>query len=69
MCDTDTEHWQIVTENSTIESIVSPGMSLTYEAGVVSVQRLIRAGVPILAGTDANDAAGNFLEHDLVGMA
>lgn len=59
---------KIVTENLTIESIISPGVSLTYEAGVISVQRLIRAGVPILAGTDANDAAGNFLEGDLIGI-
>lgn len=59
---------KIVSENSTIESIVSPGVSLTYEAGVISVQRLMRAGVTILAGTDANDEAGDFLEGDLIGI-
>lgn len=52
---------KIVTSNSAVESIVSGGINLTYEAGVTSLQRLMRAGVPILAGTDANDAAGNFL--------
>jgi imidazolonepropionase-like amidohydrolase len=57
---------RIVTANLTIESIL--GVSLTYEAGVTSVQRLIRAGVPILAGTDATDATGTFLEDDLIGI-
>ncbi|KAN0096215.1 hypothetical protein V8E51_015020 [Hyaloscypha variabilis] len=32
---------KIVTENLTIESIVSPGVNLTYEAGVTSLQRLL----------------------------
>ncbi|KAL7916613.1 hydrolase [Trichoderma velutinum] len=59
---------KIATENSTIESIVSPGIRLAYEAGVISVQRLMRAGVPILAGTDGNDEAGNFLVGDLIGV-
>jgi imidazolonepropionase-like amidohydrolase len=59
---------KIVTENLTLESIISPGISLTYEAGVISVQRLIRAGVPILAGTDGNDAAADFLKGDLIGI-
>jgi imidazolonepropionase-like amidohydrolase len=55
---------KIVTADSITEQIVAPGLSLTYEAGVTSLQRLLRAGVPILAGTDANDAAGNFLKGD-----
>ncbi|OBT66782.1 hypothetical protein VE03_04001 [Pseudogymnoascus sp. 23342-1-I1] len=59
---------KIVTSNSTIESIISGGIDLTYEAGVTSVQRLMRAGVPILAGTDAIDAAGSFLKGDLIGI-
>ncbi|KAJ5117610.1 hypothetical protein N7448_011242 [Penicillium atrosanguineum] len=59
---------KIVTENLTLENIVSPGVSLTYEAGVVSVQRLMRAGVTILAGTDANDEAEDFLKGDLIGI-
>ncbi|ESZ90999.1 amidohydrolase [Sclerotinia borealis F-4128] len=42
--------------------------NLTFEAGVTSVQQLIRAGVPILAGTDANDATGSFLKGDLIGI-
>ncbi|KAL6884412.1 hydrolase [Trichoderma evansii] len=46
---------KIVTKNLTIESIVSSGVNLTYEAGVISVQRLLRA-------------AGNFLEGDLIGI-
>jgi imidazolonepropionase-like amidohydrolase len=33
---------KIVTANSTIGSILSPGVELSYEAGVASVQRLIR---------------------------
>ena len=59
---------KIVTTSQTIENIVSPNLPLTYEAGVTSLQRLIRAGVPILAGTDANDISGSFLEGDLVGI-
>ncbi|OBT71630.1 hypothetical protein VF21_08956 [Pseudogymnoascus sp. 05NY08] len=59
---------KIVTSNSTLESIISGGINLTYEAGVTSVQRLVRAGVPLLAGTDARDAAGSFLEGDLIGI-
>jgi imidazolonepropionase-like amidohydrolase len=59
---------KIVTKNETIESIVSPGVSLTYEAGVISVQRLMRAAVTILAGTDANDKADEFLKSDLIGV-
>jgi imidazolonepropionase-like amidohydrolase len=59
---------KIVTANSTLESIISPGVSLTYGAGVISVQRLMRAGVPILAGTDARDFAGNFLKVDSIGI-
>jgi imidazolonepropionase-like amidohydrolase len=59
---------KIVTSNSTIESIVSGGLSLTYEAGVTSVQRLMRAGVPILAGTDASDTTSSFLKGDTMGI-
>ncbi|PVI00602.1 PLP-dependent transferase [Periconia macrospinosa] len=59
---------KIATQNKTIEQIVSPGIPLTYEAGVVSVQRLMRAGVTLLAGTDANDQAENFLNGDLMGL-
>ncbi|OBT87281.1 hypothetical protein VE02_02958 [Pseudogymnoascus sp. 03VT05] len=59
---------KIVTSNSILESIISGGINLTYEAGVTSVQRLIRAGVPLLAGTDARDEAGSFLEGDLIGI-
>ncbi|QKX61006.1 uncharacterized protein TRUGW13939_08152 [Talaromyces rugulosus] len=59
---------KIVTENASIEAIISPGVSLTYEAGVASVQRLMRAGVTILAGTDANDEAAKFLNGDLIGI-
>jgi imidazolonepropionase-like amidohydrolase len=59
---------KIVTANSTIENIVAPGLSLTYENGVSSVQQLIRAGVPILVGTDANDGSGSFLKDDLIGI-
>ncbi len=58
---------KIVSGNSTIESIVSGGLSLTYKAGVTSLQRLMRAGVPILAGTDATDTA-SFLEGDSIGI-
>ncbi|TKA79335.1 hypothetical protein B0A55_03451 [Friedmanniomyces simplex] len=59
---------KLVTANRTIESIISPGVSLTYEAGIISVQRLLCAGVPILAGTDANDLADTFLHGDLIGI-
>ncbi|OBT91810.1 hypothetical protein VE01_09357 [Pseudogymnoascus verrucosus] len=59
---------KIATSNSTIEAIVSGGIDLTYEAGVTSVQRLMRAGVPLLAGTDAIDIAGSFLKGDLIGI-
>jgi imidazolonepropionase-like amidohydrolase len=59
---------KITTQNKTIESIVSPGIPLTYKAGVISVQRLLRAGVTLLAGTDANDQAEGFLKGDLVGV-
>jgi imidazolonepropionase-like amidohydrolase len=59
---------KIATQNKTIESIVSPGIDLTYEAGVISVQRLMRAGVTLLAGTDANDQAESFLKGDTVGI-
>jgi imidazolonepropionase-like amidohydrolase len=59
---------KIVTANLTIESILSGGLNLTYEAGVTSVQRLMRAGVPILAGTDATDATPSFLEGDTMGI-
>jgi hypothetical protein len=38
---------KIVAGNMTLESILSSGVALKYEAGVTSVQRLIRAGVPI----------------------
>lgn len=58
---------KIVTANATIGSILSPGVELSYEAGVTSVQRLIRAGVPILAGTDASDAT-TFLKDDKMGI-
>ena len=58
---------KIVAGNSTIESILSPGVKLSYEAGVASLQRLIRAGVPILAGTDASDAT-TFLKDDQMGI-
>jgi imidazolonepropionase-like amidohydrolase len=60
---------KIVAANSTIESIVSPGVNLTYEAGVASVQILMREGVPILAGTDATDATNSFLEGDSIGIS
>jgi imidazolonepropionase-like amidohydrolase len=59
---------KIVSANLTVESFVSPGVNLTYEAGVTSVQRLMRAGVPILAGTDAIDTIGSFLEGDTIGI-
>jgi imidazolonepropionase-like amidohydrolase len=59
---------KIVSANSTIESIVSPGVNLTYGAGVTSVQRMMRARVPILAGTDAIDIIGSFLEGDSMGI-
>jgi imidazolonepropionase-like amidohydrolase len=59
---------KIATQNKTVESIVSPGISLSYEAGVTSVQRLMRAGVTMIAGTDANDQAGSFLKGDLLGI-
>lgn len=59
---------KIVTSNTTVERTVSPGIGLSYETGVLSLQRLIRADVPILAGTDANDEAGSFLHGDLVGI-
>lgn len=58
---------KIVTGNSTIESMVSPGMRLTYESGVISVQRLMQEGVTMLAGTDANDQADRFLKGDDIG--
>lgn len=59
---------KIATSNSTIEKIVSGGIDLTYEAGVTSVQRLMRAGVPLLAGTDAIDLTESFLKDDLIGI-
>jgi imidazolonepropionase-like amidohydrolase len=59
---------KIVTANLTTEALLSPGVNLTYEAGVTSVQRLIRAGVPILVGTDASDVAGDLLKGDTVGI-
>jgi imidazolonepropionase-like amidohydrolase len=59
---------KIVAGNLTLETLLSPGMSLVYEAGVTSVQRLIRAGVPILAGTDAVDFTDTFIDNDLVGI-
>ncbi|KFY39839.1 hypothetical protein V494_03795 [Pseudogymnoascus sp. VKM F-4513 (FW-928)] len=59
---------KIATSNATVEAIVSGGLNLTYEAGVTSVQRLMRAGVPLLAGTDAIDMAGSFLKGDLIGI-
>lgn len=59
---------KIVAANKTLESILAGGVELTYEAGVTSVQRLMRAGVPILAGTDATDVAGSFIENDTVGI-
>jgi imidazolonepropionase-like amidohydrolase len=59
---------KIVTGNLTLESIISPGVNLTYDAGVISVQRLMHAGVPILAGTDARDATGDFLKGDSIGI-
>ena len=55
---------KIVTTNPTTESIVAPGMNITYEAGVIGLRRLLHAGVPILAGTDASDVAGAFLPGD-----
>jgi imidazolonepropionase-like amidohydrolase len=58
---------KIVAGNLTAESILSSG-NLTYEAGVTSLQRLMRAGVPILAGTDATDATETFLEGDQIGI-
>ncbi|KAL3420044.1 Adenine deaminase 2-like protein 1 [Phlyctema vagabunda] len=59
---------KIVTANLTIESAISGGVSLTYEAGVTSLQRLLRARVPILAGTDARDQIPSFIEDDTVGI-
>jgi imidazolonepropionase-like amidohydrolase len=59
---------KIVTANSTIESAISGGLNLTYQAGVTSLQRLLHACVPILAGTDARDQIPNFIEHDTVGI-
>lgn len=60
---------RIVAANATIEAIISPGVNLTYEAGVLSVQRLIAARVPILVGTDAIDFANTFIEDDMVGIS
>jgi imidazolonepropionase-like amidohydrolase len=60
---------KIVAANFTIKSIVSPGVNLTYETGAASVQLLMRAGVPILAGTDATDAINSFLEGDSIGIS
>ncbi|RDW65137.1 hypothetical protein BP6252_10788 [Coleophoma cylindrospora] len=59
---------KIVTANMTVESIISPGVNLSYAAGVSSLQRLLRAGVPILAGTDAIDFSNNLLQGDLIGV-
>ncbi|KFY02918.1 hypothetical protein V490_00366 [Pseudogymnoascus sp. VKM F-3557] len=59
---------KIATSNSAIEKIVSGGIDLTYEAGVTSIQRLMRAGVPLLAGTDAIDLTESFLKDDLIGI-
>ncbi|WYZ36315.1 hypothetical protein EsH8_XII_000065 [Colletotrichum jinshuiense] len=59
---------KIVAGNATLESVLAGGQGLSYEAGVTSVQRLMRAGVPILAGTDATDVANNFIGHDQVGV-
>jgi imidazolonepropionase-like amidohydrolase len=59
---------KIVTANTTIETYVSSGLNLTYEAGVTSLQRLRCAGVPILAGTDASDTADVFLTGDYAGI-
>ena len=59
---------KIVTTNSTVKEIIAPGLSLIYKAGVTSIQRLIRASVPILIGTNANDACGNFLKDNLIGI-
>ncbi|TVY27438.1 hypothetical protein LHYA1_G003233 [Lachnellula hyalina] len=59
---------KIVTANATLVSILSGGMNLTYQAGVAGVQQLMHAGVPLLAGTDANDAAGSFLVGDTIGI-
>jgi imidazolonepropionase-like amidohydrolase len=59
---------KIVAGNSTLETILSPGVSLVYEAGVTSVQRLMRAGVPILAGTDAVDFTDTVIGNDLIGI-
>lgn len=59
---------KIVAGNATLESVLAGGQGLSYEARVTSVQRLMRAGVPILAGTDATDVANNFIGHDQVGV-
>ena len=59
---------KIVASNSTVESLVAPGFNLTYEAGVIGVQRLMRAGVALLAGTDATDAVDSFLQGDDIGI-
>ncbi|TVY42065.1 hypothetical protein LSUB1_G001845 [Lachnellula subtilissima] len=59
---------KIVTANATLVSILSGGVNLTYQAGVAGVQQLMRAGVPLLAGSDANDAAGSFLVGDTIGI-
>lgn len=58
---------KIVTSNATIEAIVASGLHLTYESGVTSLQRLLHAGVPILAGTDATDATKTFLVNNTIG--
>ncbi|KAK3616752.1 hypothetical protein LTR56_025744 [Elasticomyces elasticus] len=58
---------RITVSNRTVEAIISPDANLTLEAGITSLQRLLYAGVPILAGTDANDLADSFLPGDVVG--
>lgn len=59
---------RIVAGNQTLESFLSPEMNLTYKAGVLSVQNLMHLGVPILAGTDASDVTGSFIDDDGVGI-
>lgn len=59
---------KIVTANSSVKETVAPELSLTYETAVTSVQRLMRAGVPILAGTDAIDLSASFLKNDSMGI-
>ena len=44
---------KIVTSDAGLATILSTGLNLTYAAGVEGVKKCARAGIPILAGTDA----------------